>query len=74
MAFDNCGGEDGDDVGGELADVVRHAQQHPRTSHVLTTPAHNTQPSFLLSTGPMQKSVKISMRKKGKFFIHQFSD
>ncbi len=38
MTLDDGGGEDGYDVGGELADVVGHAQQHPRTSHVLAPP------------------------------------
>ena len=42
MAFDDGGGEDGHDVGGKLADVVGHAQQHPRSAHVLATPEQNT--------------------------------
>ena len=29
MALNDGGGEDGDDVGGELADVGRHPEQHP---------------------------------------------
>jgi hypothetical protein len=41
MTLDDGGGEDGYDVGGELADVVGHTQQHSRTPHVLPSPGHN---------------------------------
>ena len=38
MTLDDGAGEDGDGMTGELADVVRHSEQHPRPALVLASP------------------------------------